>query len=66
MTTVTDASRAGTETAQHLTTALADAGMTAERADRFDQLTPVSDQFCAAFDRAAATCVAELRDLEAG
>jgi hypothetical protein len=74
-TTPADARRAGTEVACHLITVLADAGMTADRIDqaaedvlggRFDQPTPVSDQFYAESDRTAATCVADLRELEAG
>ena len=49
--------------------------MTADRIDqvaedvlgaRYDQPTPVSDRFYAAFDRTAATYVADLRELEAG
>jgi hypothetical protein len=69
------ARRAGTEAACHLITALADAGMTVCLIDRvaedvlgarFDQPTPVLDQFYAEFDHTAATCVAELRELEAG
>jgi hypothetical protein len=69
------AQRAGTEAAHELITALADAGMSADRIERVaedvvggrhDQPTPASDQFYAEFDRTAAIYVADLRELEAG
>jgi hypothetical protein len=75
MTPAASPQQAGHEAACHLITALADAGMTAGQIDqtaedvlgaRYDQPTPVSEQFYAEFDRTAATCVAELRDLKAG
>ncbi len=74
MTTI-DARQAGAETAPHLVTKLADAGMSAGRIDaiaedvlgcRHDQPTAVSERFYAAFDRTAAIYVADLRELEAG
>jgi hypothetical protein len=71
----TSPSRAGTQAAHDMITALADGGMTADRIDqvaedvlgaRYDEPTPVSKRFYAAFDDTAATYVAELRELEAG
>jgi hypothetical protein len=75
MTSTTSTGQAGAQAAHDLITALADAGMTADRIDqaaedvlgaRYDQPTPVSDRFYAAFDRTAALYVADLRELEAG
>jgi hypothetical protein len=75
MTSTTSPGRAGTHAAHDLITALADAGMTADRIDRVaegvlgarhDEPTPVSERFYAAFDHTAAIYVAELRELEAG
>jgi hypothetical protein len=75
MNATTGPSRAGTQAACELITALADAGMSADRIDRVaedvlggrhDEPTPVSDQFYAEFDRTAAIYVADLRELEAG
>jgi hypothetical protein len=66
---------AGAAAAIDLITALADAGMSPGRIDaviedvlacRHDQPTPVSEEFYDAFADTAATCVAELRHLEAG
>ena len=74
-TTTTSAGQAGGHTAHDLITALADAGMSADRIDavaedvlgtRFDHPTPLPDRFYAEFDRTAAIYVAELRELEAG
>ena len=73
--TTTSPSQAGTQAAHERITALAGAGMNADRIDtaaegvldgRYDQPTTTSEQFYAAFDRTAATYVAELRELEAG
>jgi hypothetical protein len=75
MNATTGPSRAGKQAAHELITALADAGMSADRIDRVaeevlggrhDEPTPVSDQFYAEFDRTAAIYLADLRDLEAG
>jgi hypothetical protein len=75
MTSITSPQQAGAQAANELITALADAGMTADRIDaiaedvlggRYDQPTPVSARFYAEFDRTAAICVANLRELEAG
>ena len=66
---------AGTAAARDVITALADAGMSPDRigaviedvlGDRHDQPTAVSEEFYTAFADTAATCVADLRDLEAG
>lgn len=71
----TSPGRAGIEAAHELITALADAGMTADRIDqvaedvlggRNNQPTKTSEQFYAAFDSTAATYVAELREPESG
>ena len=75
MTATTSPGLAGSHAAHDLITALADAGMTADRIDQaaenvlgasYDQPTPVSDRFYSGFDRTAAIYVADLRDLEAG
>ncbi|MHB1597150.1 MAG: hypothetical protein ACYCO9_16875 [Streptosporangiaceae bacterium] len=66
---------AGAGAARDLITVLADAGMSPGRIGaviedvlgcRHDQPTAVSEEFYDAFADAAATCVADLRDLEAG
>jgi hypothetical protein len=75
MSSTTSPQQAGAQAAHELITALADAGMSADRIDRVaedvlgsrrDQPTPVSERFYAAFDRTAATYVADLHELEAG
>ena len=75
MTSTTSPQQAGAQAAHDLITALADAGMTADRIDavaedvlgcRYDKPTPVSERLYAEFDRTAATYVADLRELEAG
>jgi hypothetical protein len=75
MTPATSPQQAGHQAAHELITALAGAGLTADRIDRvaedvlgarYDQPTPVSGRFYAEFDRTAATYVADLRELEAG
>jgi hypothetical protein len=75
MSTTDDAHRAGTQAAHELITALAEAGMTADRIDtatedvlgaRHGHPTAVSEAFYTAFDHTAATYAAELRELEAG
>ena len=75
MTSTTSPQQAGAQAAHDLIAALVDAGMTADRidrvaedvlADRYDQPTAVSERFYAEFDRTAAICVADLRELEAG
>ena len=66
---------AGASAASDLITALADAGMSPDRigaviedvlGGRHDHPTAVSEEFYDAFADTAATCVADLRDLEAG
>ena len=66
---------AGTAAASDLITALADGGMSPDRIDtviedvlggRHVHPTAVSEEFYDAFADTAATCVADLRDLEAG
>jgi len=67
--------RAGAEAADQVIRAQADAGMSADRIDtsaervlagRFDNPTPESRAFYAAYDQTAAIYAADLRDLEAG
>jgi hypothetical protein len=75
MTSTISPQQAGAQAAHDLITALADAGMAADRIDRvaedvlgarYCDATPVSGRFYAEFDRTAATYVADLRELEAG